>query len=143
LRALHRPEIVSAPHAAYLRFRLRPSVRASAVVTTPTAAVRASVVDELGADPDRVLVVSAPLFPPAQGRELPAPGIADPFFLYPAATEPHKNHVTLIRAFAVIARSRPGVKLVLTGAAGRSDGDVAAAIARLGMQDAVLRLGHV
>ena len=98
-------------------------------------------VEDLEADPERVRVVSAPLFAPADGPvDL---GIAEPFFLYPSTTDPHKNHATLIRAFARIAGSRPGLKLVLTGAAGRSDRDVAAEIERLGMGDAVLRLGRV
>ncbi len=143
LRALHRPEILGAPHAAYLRARLRPSVRAAAVVTTPTDTVRTWVVDELGADPDRVLVVSAPLFRPAEGVALSDPGVQEPYFLYPATTNPHKNHGTLINAFAKVAVSKPGVTLVLTGARGRSDGDVDAAIERLGMRDVVLRFGHV
>lgn len=142
LRALHRPDILGAPHAAYLRARLRPSVRASAVVITPTETVRTSVVDELGADPDRVLVVSAPVFRRAEDLPLPAPGVAEPFFLYPAATEPHKNHATLIRAFAKVASTRPGLRLVLTGTRGRSDGEVVAAIERFGMRDAVLHLGQ-
>lgn len=141
LRALHRPDILGTPHAAYLRARLRPSLRASAVVITPTETVRSSVVEDLEADPERVRVVSAPLFAPADGPV--DPGIAEPFFLYPSTTDPHKNHATLIRAFARIAGSRPGLKLVLTGAAGRSDRDVAAEIERLGMGDAVLRPGRV
>ena len=107
------------------------SLRASAVVITPTETVRSSVVEDLEADPERVRVVSAPLFAPADGPV--DPGIAEPFFLYPSTTDPHKNHATLIRAFARIAGSRPGLKLVLTGAAGRSDRDVAAEIERLGM----------
>ena len=35
LRALHRPDILGTPHAAYLRARLRPSVRASASAQSP------------------------------------------------------------------------------------------------------------
>ena len=141
LRALHRPDILGTSHAAYLRARLRPSVRASAVVITPTETVRSSVIEDLGADPERVRVVSAPLFAPADGPT--HPGIDGPYFLYPSTTEPHKNHGTLIRAFARIAGSWPDLKLVLTGAPGRSDADVAAEIERQGMGEAVLRLGRV
>jgi glycosyltransferase involved in cell wall biosynthesis len=141
LRALHHPEILGAPHATYLRTRLRPSVRAAAVVITPTETVRSSVVRDLGADPDRVRVVGAPLFSPAEGSE--DPGVPEPFFLYPSTTEPHKNHATLLRAFARIAAERPELSLVLTGAAGRSDGEVVAEIERLGLDDVVRRLGRV
>jgi hypothetical protein len=37
------------------------------------------------------------------------------FILYPANGWPHKNHETLIRAMARVARERPGLRLVLTG----------------------------
>jgi alpha-1,3-rhamnosyl/mannosyltransferase len=143
LRALHRPDALGAAHAAYLRLRLRPSVRASAVVTTPSAVVRTSIIDELGADPDRVLVVSAPWFPPAEGRPVADPGVAEPYFLYPATTDPHKDHDTLIRAFALVRESRPSARLVLTGGRGRSDGEVEAMIGRQGVRDVVLCLGRV
>jgi glycosyltransferase involved in cell wall biosynthesis len=141
LRAIHRPDILGSSHAAYLRARLRPSVRASAVVITPTETVRSSVVEDFGGDPERVRVVSAPLFAPAEDPT--NSGIAEPFFLYPSTTEPHKNHATLIGAFARIARTRPDLKLVLTGAPGRSEREVAAEIERRGMGEAVLRLGRV
>jgi glycosyltransferase involved in cell wall biosynthesis len=141
LRALDRPDILGAPHATYLRARLRPSVRASAVVITPTEVVRAAVVERLGADPDRVRVVNAPLYPSA--TDLPEPGIAEPFLLYPSRTDPHKNHVTLLRAFANVAATRPGLTLVLTGGTGRNAGAVAAEIERLGISDDVVHLGLV
>jgi glycosyltransferase involved in cell wall biosynthesis len=141
LRALERPDILATPHAAYLRARLRPSVCASAVVITPTGVVRAAVIEQLGAEPDRVRVVSAPLYPPI--GDLPDPEIAGPFFLYPSSTDPHKNHAVLLRAFADVAATRPGLKLVLTGASGRSAEAVAAEIERLGIGGAVLQLGFV
>jgi alpha-1,3-rhamnosyl/mannosyltransferase len=143
LRALHRPDVLGPLHATYLRARLRPSVRASAVVTTPSATVRSAVLEELGADPDRVVVVSAPLFPPAQGAEAIAPEFAEPYFLYPATTDPHKGHDTLLDAFATVVRSRPGMRLVLTGGRGRAEDAVLSAIGRLGLQDSVRRLGLV
>ncbi len=40
-----------------------------------------------------------------------------PFFLYPAITYAHKNHVGLVRAFARVAEADDQVKLVLTGGA--------------------------
>jgi glycosyltransferase involved in cell wall biosynthesis len=43
----------------------------------------------------------------------------------------------------MVAASSRGVRLVLTGGRGRGDADVTAVIARLGVGDAVLRLGHV
>jgi glycosyltransferase involved in cell wall biosynthesis len=37
------------------------------------------------------------------------------FVFYPANGWPHKNHETLVRAMARVARERPGLQLVLTG----------------------------
>jgi glycosyltransferase involved in cell wall biosynthesis len=37
------------------------------------------------------------------------------FLFYPANGWPHKNHETLVRAMARVARERPGLRLVLTG----------------------------
>ena len=141
LRPITLPETVDRAHRAYLRARLGPSVRGARVVMTPSGFVRGTVIDLLRADPDRVLVVSAPLFRP-RGPEGDS-GIAEPFFLYPAITNPHKNHVTLIEAFAKVAAVRPEPVLVLIGATGSSEPEVRATVARLGLVDRVRRLGRV
>lgn len=145
LRPLAMPETLGRGHAAYLRSRLRPSVRDSAVVTTPSAFVRETVIEQLGADPSRVVVVSAPLFPPAgpEGNDPASAGIDGPFFLYPAVTNPHKNHLTLLEAFAEVAAARPDTILALTGAAGPAEAEVAASISSLHLGGRVRRLGRV
>jgi glycosyltransferase involved in cell wall biosynthesis len=145
LRPLELPETLGRGHGTYLRARLRPSVRNSAVVTTPSAFVRETVVELLDADPSRVLVVSAPLFLSAEstGTDPPGVGIDGPFFLYPAITNPHKNHLTLLEAFAKVTATHPDTLLVLTGAAGPAEDDVTASISRLGLGGRVRRLGRV
>jgi glycosyltransferase involved in cell wall biosynthesis len=145
LRPLVMPDSMGRAHGAYLRSRLGPSARTSAVITTPSAFVRRTVIDRLHADPARVQVVSAPLFPPE-----PQPsggsgtgGIEGRFFVYPAITNPHKNHETLLDAFAGVVAGHPDVVLVLTGAEGPAERAVADSIARLGLRDHVRRLGRV
>ena len=39
----------------------------------------------------------------------------EPFLLYPARPWPHKNHVRLFEAFATLRKTRPQLRLVLTG----------------------------
>ena len=61
-------------------------------------------------DDARVVVVQAPIeiardLDADGGSPLPGHAIEEPFFLYPAITHPHKNHVTLLRAFATVAAS--------------------------------------
>jgi glycosyltransferase involved in cell wall biosynthesis len=71
-------------------------------------------------------------------------GLVPPFLLYPAQLWPHKNHVNLLRALALL-RDRGGLRLHLA-LVGSDKGNrklVAAEIARLNLQDAVRLLGFV
>jgi glycosyltransferase involved in cell wall biosynthesis len=142
LRPLERPETIGRAQGAYLRTRFGPSVREAALVTTPSAFVRRTVIERLGVSPDRIRVVSAPQFPAAPpdgaGRR-----VGRPFFLYPATTAPHKNHVTLLEAFAQVVAERSDALLVLTGQAGPAEPSIASSIARLGLGEHVWRLGRV
>jgi glycosyltransferase involved in cell wall biosynthesis len=143
LRSLDRPETLGRLHGAYLRARLGPSVRSSAVITTPSGFVRETVIDRLGADPDRVVVVSAPVVPPAEASAAAGSSADSRYFVYPAITNPHKNHVVLLKAFAQLAAERRDVDLILTGAPGPAEASVEKAIARLHLDGRVRRVGRV
>jgi len=148
LRPLALPETVGRAQGAYLRARLGPSVRWASVVTTPSAFVRETVIDHLGADPDRVRVVSAPLFladaeRSAASRATTWTSAGARHFLYPAITNPHKNHRTLLEAFAKVVAVRDDAVLTLTGAPGPAEGAVKSAIEALGLSNTVRRLGRV
>jgi glycosyltransferase involved in cell wall biosynthesis len=75
--------------------------------------VRDEIVTRLGYPRERVRViyhgVDHERFRP-DGRE------RGPFLLYPANWWPHKNHELLLEAFALVSRTRPELRLVLTGA---------------------------
>jgi glycosyltransferase involved in cell wall biosynthesis len=90
----------------------RASRRADRVIV-PSEFVRERAVARLGLDPARVRVihhaVDTDVFHPSGG------GAREPFILYPARPWPHKNHALLFEAFAQVRRSRPGLRLVLTG----------------------------
>ena len=144
LRPIALPETLGRGHGAYLRARLRPSARHAAAITTPSEFVRGTVVDLLGADPDRVHVVSAPILPttvPVEPSAIAPPGAS--VFLYPAITNRHKNHGTLLEAFARVAALDPEAFLVLTGAAGETEDDIRRAVASGGLEGRVLRTGRV
>ncbi|MDQ4108227.1 MAG: glycosyltransferase family 4 protein, partial [Actinomycetota bacterium] len=148
LRPLALPETVGRVQGAYLRARLGPSVRRASVITTPSAFVRDTVIDRLGADPDRVRVVSAPLFLSDAERRATAGATTGAsagarHFLYPAITNPHKNHRTLLEAFAKVVAVRDDAVLTLTGASGPAEGAVKSAIEALGLSNKVRRLGRV
>ncbi|NNE74833.1 MAG: glycosyltransferase family 4 protein, partial [Acidimicrobiales bacterium] len=66
-----------------------------------------------------------------------------PFFVYPAVTHPHKNHSTVLRAFAALRDSDRQPLLVFTGGAGAAHGQVDDLVRTLELGDSVLRLGRV
>jgi alpha-1,3-rhamnosyl/mannosyltransferase len=66
-----------------------------------------------------------------------------PFFLYPAITYPHKNHLTLVRAFAEVTAKGADTLLVLTHRPDAMEAEMLALIDALGLRDRVRRLGHV
>jgi len=67
------------------------------------------------------------------------------YFLYPANAWPHKDHGTLIQAFATLLASHPGdnIKLVLTGVPDLGDGCLREMIESFQLCDKVLVLGHI
>ncbi|MGH2641873.1 MAG: glycosyltransferase family 4 protein [Actinomycetota bacterium] len=147
LQPLMRPGDFGPIKGPYLRGRLRRSAREARVVTTPSHYVRSLLIDRMGIAGDRVTVVTAPVASSAPARLGDPPpddhGVEEPFFLYPAITHPHKNHETLLRAFARVAAESPAVSLVLTGGPGSKDHAVTDEIDRLDLHDRVRHLGWV
>jgi alpha-1,3-rhamnosyl/mannosyltransferase len=134
----------------YLRLTVGPSVRRARWVTTLSRWVADDVVARCGVPAERMVRIPAGAEPPAavspaRAAEVRARyGLGErPYVLYPAITYPHKNHVTLVRALALV-RAR-GVELgaVLTGGAGSAEVEVRAEIDRLGLGDLVHRPGRV
>lgn len=146
LQPLDLPQNFSTAKRLYLRAMLGRSARAAARVVVPSEFTRGRVVELLGADPDRVVVVPwtprpAPSVPAAPPTE---PWFTEePYFLYPAITYPHKNHAVLVEAFARLGGPRSGPRLVLTGGEGPREAAVAELVERRGLGDRVLRTGRV
>lgn len=65
------------------------------------------------------------------------------FFLYPAITYPHKNHLVLLDALARVIKTHPDVALVLTGGRGSMETRIASAVRELKIEEHVKRLGYV
>ncbi len=148
---LDMPNNFSGVKRAYMARMLPRSIAAAQVICTPSEWVGSRLVDHLGVDASKIKVVPSTwddrtpaepltsaanqgMFPELIDREI---------VLYPAVTHPHKNHTVLLEAVARLSKSRPSLRLVLTGAPGRAQVDVAAAIARLGVGDVVVQLGRV
>ena len=146
LQPLHNPERFHPVKRAYLRARLRPSVRAARLTTAVSPFTRDDVVERLGADPDRVAVTPPAIEPdPAPPEDVTddevrrALRLDRPWFVFPAITYTHKRHATLVRALADV----PDALLVLTGGAGPEEQPLRVLAERLGVADRVRRPGRV
>lgn len=147
LQPLERDATHSRVKRAYLGVAIPQSVRAARLVAVPSEFVRRSVIDRLGAHPDRVVVI--PHGVDVLATATPEEVVADryhldgPVVLYPAITYPHKNHSTLIDAFALVVRSHPDALLVLPGGRGDEEDRVRAQVERLGLSGRVRRTGRI
>src|SRR5437773_2078563 len=129
----------------YARQMLRIGLRRSSTICTISQAVRAELLSRYPRlTPDRVHVAYPGPSPELMQAD-PQPALPDdaPFLLMVGTLEPRKNHVTALRAFA---RYRQGphdarLRLVLAGSPGWRYQPVVDEIERLGLQDAVVRLG--
>jgi glycosyltransferase involved in cell wall biosynthesis len=147
LQYLYYPEYFAATKLRFLKRMVPRSAEAARLVLTPSEFARRTVIDRLNIDPSIVITVPHGVSPREskhgaldvrQLYELPGP-----YFLFPAITYPHKNHLVLLRAFAKLLKRHPDVTLVLTGARGSTEVRVAAEIRSLGIQIRVRRLGYV
>jgi alpha-1,3-rhamnosyl/mannosyltransferase len=151
LQPLVLPEHFAVPKRIFNGIAVPRSVRAAPYVVTLTAYTKRDLVDRLGIDPDRVIVVppgfgsAAARIEGTDGRVVRAVyGLDDrPFFLFPAITYPHKNHLMLLEAFAALHERHPEAMLVLTSGEAQMGSAVTEAIDRLGLAGHVRRLGRI
>lgn len=142
------PENFSAVKRRYMRLMVPRSVRRATVVTAPSQFVRSRLVDDLGTPSDKVAVVPwsvpapRPIDPEAALRVDALVG-STPFVLYPAIAYRHKNHAVLLDAVGRLRRDRVDVQLVLTGAAGPCDAEVALRSAAPDLAGGVRVLGRI
>lgn len=155
LQYLFYPEYFTRAKLTYLKTMIPRSAESARLIITPSEYTRRTVIERLSIDPSLVVTVPHGISPredrvkETDVRErYSLPG---PFFLYPAATYPHKNHLVLVEGFAKLLLSHPDAHLVLTGPKGwtewKTATDMEARLAReiehLGIGDRVARLGYV
>ncbi|MGH2735362.1 MAG: glycosyltransferase family 4 protein [Actinomycetota bacterium] len=146
LQYLYYPEYFTTAKLTYLKTMVPRSAEAARLVLTPSEFTRRTVIERLAIDPSTVVTVPHGISPraPKAGVDVrDRYGIDGRFFLYPAITYPHKNHLVLIEAFAGLLEHRPDCMLVLTGAKGSMETRIAKEVAKLGIAKRVLRLGYI
>jgi glycosyltransferase involved in cell wall biosynthesis len=144
------PENFTPLKRRYLEATVPRSVRRAAAVTTLSAWVARDVSDRLGVPLDKMVVIPPGADSPGPSTEQAVVPVLERhqlvdrrFFLYPAITYPHKNHVTLLRAFARVASQHRDATLVLTGGDAGNEAVVRRTIDELDLGSQVRRLGRV
>jgi alpha-1,3-rhamnosyl/mannosyltransferase len=147
LQPLLMPDNFSGLKQGYLRRRLPPSAKHARLIISPSDYTRRTVVGLLDVLADRTALVppgyTERLAETPQGDPAVRYRLDRPFFLYPAITYPHKNHLTLVRAFAEATVKGADTLLVLTHRPDTMESEVLSLVDSLGVRDRVRRLGHV
>ncbi len=147
LQPLDHPKRFSLIKRLYLKTMLPRSVRGAEVVVTVSEFCRSRLVERLGVDPERVVVLPAPVDASSGASEMPLaaaePDLSHPFVLYPAVAYPHKNHEVLLRALARLAADGVDVALVASGGPGPRDAKLDHLADELGVGSKWHRLGRI
>ncbi len=146
LQPLDLPGNFRAAKRFYSRAMLGRSASAAAVVAVPSEFTARRVHEALGTPSERIRVVPWSRRPAGSSH---AAGGAEgatngpPVFLYPAITYPHKEHLQLLEAFALVLAEVPDARLVLPGGPGPLESAVLARIDRPDLRGRVSRPGRV
>jgi len=138
------PELTAGDPLGYPRL-LRRALAGGAWVHTMSSFVADEVVEELGADPERVRVVAGGIPPvaevdPARGRALAG---TDRYLLCLSTVEPRKDHPAAVRAFDRLAGDDPELRLVVAGLEAWGSGALDEAVAAARHRHRIVRLGYV
>jgi glycosyltransferase involved in cell wall biosynthesis len=131
--------------ARYQRLAIRRAAAGAAVVVTVSEASGRRIVERLGVDPARVLVTreaARPLFrriedADAVDRVRRAYGLARPFILAFASSDPRKNVGGLVDAFATARVAAGGCTLAVVASCPRLAGEFEGRVSRLGLSSSV------
>ncbi|MEJ6739003.1 MAG: glycosyltransferase, partial [Actinomycetota bacterium] len=129
LQPLANPDRFGFVKGSYIRFVAPRSLRRARTVVCLSEFVANDVVNRVKIERKRIRIIPCGVNEPdvafdqdRLARLLASLGLTKrPFILYPAITYPHKNHETLVAAFAQIVSTRPELRLVFTGGSGSSD----------------------
>jgi alpha-1,3-rhamnosyl/mannosyltransferase len=140
----HYPESFPGVRTPVLRQLVPRMLRRATRVISDSEATRRDVVGLYGVDPERADVVHlGPGRPPIalseyEAREIRSDlGLGGPYVLSVATSQPHKNLLSLIEAFALVRQANDGIRLVLVGGAGQAQAQLGAAVEEAGIGEDV------
>jgi glycosyltransferase involved in cell wall biosynthesis len=127
------PQLFSRGERGYRRRFYDEAAKRADVVITISEFAKGRIVESLGIAPDRVVVAHLGVDTAAF---VPNSGVRENFVLYPARGWEHKNHRRLIAAMEILRTRIPGIRLVLTGGALESLGELPDWVDRRGLVSA-------
>ncbi len=137
------PENIPAAERAFRAGIYPYSLARAARLVAVSAATRAMLVERCGVAPEKIAVVHHG-FDPSPAPAPPTDRVSAPYFFYPAASFPHKNHAALVRSYAALRRRGDvRAKLVLTGWRTPAWRGIARLARELGVSDDVVHLGFL
>jgi glycosyltransferase involved in cell wall biosynthesis len=152
LQHRHLPELFSDGERAWRDRVYRHGCEHSRLIVTGTRHIKQDIVSEFGIDPRKIAVIpirsalpAAPATPDEVAAVRQKYGLPERFLLFPAMGFPHKNHLRLFEALAVLRDQHDlTLPLVSTGRAYESHAPALdAALARLRLADQVRLLGSI
>jgi glycosyltransferase involved in cell wall biosynthesis len=152
LQHLHLPQFFDREEIRRREVSYRSLCRQAKVVVVETEWIRDDVLERYGLPPDKVAIIPfAPIldvFPALAPVELArvreALRLPDAFVYYPAQLWPHKNHVNLMRALALLREAGTVVPIVFSGVLDETyHPALVQEAARLGITDQVHWVGFV
>jgi glycosyltransferase involved in cell wall biosynthesis len=152
LQEKYYPENFSIAQRVWRNFVNRSLSRAAAGIICESNQVKSDIQRFLAVDQSKITVIAAPpatVFSPehvdSPEFKVSASKVALPaqYLFYPAQFFPHKNHIRLVEAFALILKEFPDCRLLLTGQRKYDFTKVMSRVAELGIQDRVTHLGYV
>lgn len=137
--ALDHPDLFSRAEAQSRREIYQRALAADRIITLSQYA-RSQLLQYFPVSADRIQVIE--LGGDGLPSPTPLPLISPPYVFYPANTWLHKRHNLLLQVMALIWKTRPEIKLVLSG--GRPPNvDLAGLIAQYAPAESVLDLGYI
>lgn len=152
LQHVHLPAFFSLRERRWRDRRYRAFCAQAALVAVTSSWVKRDLVEQFGIEESKIAVI--PLAPATDAYAPPGPadleqtarrfGLPPAFLLYPAQTWPHKNHLKLLQALALI-REAEGVTIPLVCSGGLTEhhARLREEIRRLRLEDHVRFVGYV
>lgn len=143
----HLPEMFTARERRARDELYRLHCHRASIVAVASEWIRDDVVEKYGLSPEKVVVV--PLAPPVDAERrtpqeaLPLVDLPPVFFLYPAQTWPHKNHLALLDALSLLRDSGTSVGLVCPGKLTSHSAEIMRKVTELDLASRVRFLGFV